>query len=269
MTGSRLAAGFAAALLCCPGAPPARAEPIPDALRACDDVAEFPPFTYMQRDGGRKTDIPVGYTVDYLNQILAADGRTASIAMLPWRRCVESVRTGEYDIALNAIRTDDRARDFVLTPPYAVLTPMVYFALSRPAPALLDAASLAGLKICGQFGYTYNPDFGVPEAVVDHGAKTLAAGANMLRAGRCDVFLSDAETVAGQVLILGRSVFPETEFGSRKAPGAKVEQLTMMIGPTLPYRFGLLDLLSRGIAEMRGSGAAKLLADRYFQPSGR
>jgi polar amino acid transport system substrate-binding protein len=242
------------------------ADDVPRTLQVCDDVAEYPPFSYLQRENGHKTTMVVGYSVDYVRRILAASGRDATIELLPWRRCVEQVRAGAIDFALSAVSTAERGRDFVFTPPYFTLSPTLFFIRARAPQALRNVSDLASLKLCGQFGYTY-AEFGVPETLIDRGAKTLEAAANMLRAGRCDVFLGDAEIVAGEGRVTGRPVFPDPEFASRAAPEAAPEPMAMMIGKALPFRDALLDLLTRGVRDMQASGAAKRLSDRYLGPA--
>jgi polar amino acid transport system substrate-binding protein len=243
---------------------PAAAVDVPATLRVCDEIDEYPPFVYYRRENGRQTDTLVGYSVEYLTEILAGGGRSFTIKLLPWQRCVDSVRIGQEDLALDASEAADRDRDFVFSPPYSSLTPMIYFVRAKPAPRLDTVADLEALRICGQFGNIYTAGWGVPEALVDRGAKTLEEAANKLRAGRCDVVLADAEIVAGQSVTLGHPLFPDTEIASRASPGARAEPVFMMVGRTLPYRDALIALLSRGVADMQASGAAKRLSDRYL-----
>jgi polar amino acid transport system substrate-binding protein len=254
-----------AVLLLLAGIPSARAEGIPAEVRACDDAEEYPPFSYFLRQDGRKTDQVAGYAVDYLQQILEESGRRGTVRLLPWRRCLERVRNGELDLVLSAAPTPERSGDFVFTPPYFSLTQRFYFPLSRPAPSVAALADLDRLKLCGQFGYAY-PDYGSLESRIDRGAKSLEAVAAMLQSGRCDVFLTNLEIVAGRKLITGRDPFPASGFGSARPPEIADVGMRMMIGRSLPYREALLSLLSEGIDRMRRTGAESRLADRYLAP---
>ena len=61
-------------------------------IKVCDDVAEWPPFTYLQRQASRETPAPVlGFSVDVLRHILSARGRSFQIELLPWLRCLREV----------------------------------------------------------------------------------------------------------------------------------------------------------------------------------
>jgi polar amino acid transport system substrate-binding protein len=178
---------------------------------------------------------------------------------------MELVRMGQYELTLSAIRTAERDRDFLFTPPYFVLTPVLYAPKSVALASVRTSADLERLKLCGRFGYAYT-GYGVPESLVDRGAKTLEAAVGMLRAGRCDVFLGDAEVIAGESRLAGHPIFPDAEFTTRAPPDATAEPMSMMIGRALPQAEALLALLTDGIRDMKAAGAEQALSRRYLAP---
>ncbi len=245
-------------------AAPAGAATVPAHLRVCDDESEYPPMVYLRREGNRKTDEVIGYSIDYLREILTATQRSFSIDLLPWQRCLNAITAGEYDLALSASRNPERETLYLFTPNYYSIHQVLYYSRTRPKPLLDSPAALRRLRLCGQSGYYYG-GYGIEDAIVDRGARTLETAVEMLRLGRCDVLMGDAEVTEGQSLIQGRDIMPASEFGIEFPAYALPDDETMIIGRVLPYAQELQALLSAGIADMTRSGRGAELAKKYFK----
>ena len=89
-----------------------RAQPL-RSVSACDDTNEWPPYTYrVGGDAGKGEEVLDGFAVAVLRRVAERAGWQLRIQLLPWKRCVEAVRSGEMQLALNAILTPERERDY-------------------------------------------------------------------------------------------------------------------------------------------------------------
>jgi polar amino acid transport system substrate-binding protein len=236
----------------------------PSELRACDGNDEFPPFSYFRHDAHGTT--VVGFAVDVATELLAASGRTLRVDLIPWSRCLEAAGKGAYDFVLSARKTAERDVFLAYPTPYASMRPIYVYDRRHPMPPVLDGARLAGERICGLFGYSYDDQL-VQGGSIDRGAKSLAAAAAKLRAGRCDLFLTTVESRDGARLIADHDIFPTGEFGSATLAGAAPTPIYMPVSRTVAYSAALVELLSRATEAMQASGEADRLAQRYLPHS--
>ena len=246
--------------------PPASAEPAPTAIpltvTACDEIGEFPPYIYLQRENGRPVGQPTGYSVDFLEAALAPSGRQAAVTLLPWKRCLESVAAGEIDLVLSASRTNQRLQDFILLDPAYELHHIYVFDRRHPPPKAENTAELAQSTLCGQLGYNYEAGGIVGTASIEE-ARTFEGAIDMLLAGRCQLLVAYREVVEGHSRLDGRDLLPPDRFGIETMNDARPEPMSMMIGRKLPYGAALAELLNQGTAALKKSGEADRLLRRY------
>ncbi len=75
----------------------------------CDDVAEWPPYTYYHRENGRKTGEVRGNSLRVVEAIFARHGIRYEIQLLPWRRCLLEVAGGtRFQMLLSATSNPNR-----------------------------------------------------------------------------------------------------------------------------------------------------------------
>jgi polar amino acid transport system substrate-binding protein len=244
----------------------ARAE-LPATIKACDDGDEWPPFTYFARDGAVKGQQVVGYSVDYLREILEKRGIKLSVALMPWKRCQTEVERGRYVLALNAASSAERDKAYLMSLPYYTLTGVYFYATQRPAPKVNGPDDLRKLKVCGMAGYNYAP-FGIPVNEIDTRAVNFPAAVGRLKAGRCDVLLVQQEIVLGQRLSSGFNIAAFPEFAMAPIPNLEPAPYHMMLSRKLPYANELLTLINQGIQDMTASRRGEQLAQRYLRPGG-
>jgi polar amino acid transport system substrate-binding protein len=235
-------------------ADPAPAVPVPEVVRACDDVGEYPPLVFRRRSQGRAGDDVIGYAVDLLSAALLGTGHRLSVQLLPWRRCLELSAAGQYDIVLSAAPTPEREAKFMALTPYYRLEAVYVFDRSRPPPAR-SIDDLAQSRLCGEFGYSY-PHADRFRRVVDDGAKTFEGVLAMLKAGRCDVAITSRQLIEGRSLVENRDVLPPVEFGMLDLPDASATTVSMMVTRATPYHLALAELVDRRLGELDRTGEA-------------
>ena len=245
-------------------AAPAQAA-LPPTLRICGDVNEFPPFSYHLRVNGRKTPAVAGFDVDVLEQIVGGEGRSLQIELLPWARCLLLAKRGQYDIALDGIRTPEREQDFIHASSHYTLTPVFLYLKEQARPVLPTQNDLVRYRICSQADYNYAP-FGIPDNMLTNRARTIDDAAAMAKLGRCNLILSELEVISGHAKLGGIDLMNSPEFESMRPDWLKPIYFHYMVSRAVPYRKELTETLDKGIARLRKSGELERLRNLHLVP---
>ena len=172
---------------------------LPNQIKVCDDGDEFPPYSYYQIKNKIKSNNVIGFSVDYLNEILKSKNIVAKYSLIPWPRCLEAVKKGEYDLALNATKNPEREREFLMTDSFF----SVRTALISRADAQLKVDNLSDLKkykICAQTGYNYSY-LGIEDKDIEFKSNTFDSAIKMVKGKRCDFISVDYEVLLGYKLV--------------------------------------------------------------------
>jgi len=250
----------------CAGAP-AQAAPLAphQVIKVCGQEAEWPPFLYFQRSLGIKTDEVVGYSAEYLKHALAARGLRYSIDMIPWRRCMDEVESGHYDMMTDTSNNAERAAAYLVSKPYYALHLVYFYDEARDKPLVRTAADLKKLRLCGVNGYNYVP-FGLDANQVEHGARNLAQAFLKLKRNRCDAVPERLEIALGYKA-LNVVDFDRLDIGFEAVPALPPVPFHMMVSRKVPYGAELLQLLDAGIEQLGNDAAARAAIDsRYSIP---
>ncbi|MFO1250880.1 MAG: transporter substrate-binding domain-containing protein [Inhella sp.] len=244
----------------------ALANPALGTVAVCDDVAEWPPFTYRERDArGQAQAKVVGYSVEVLRRILAPQRITLKVELLPWVRCLREVESGQqFQMALNASFSPEREARFLLSQPYYETT-HTYFYSRKVYPRglqLRDVADLTRYHICGVHGYNYSA-YGLSDEQVDRGALDFSRVIAKLHAGRCEIGIEKLEAVAG-FKRLGRDLLADPDLGHAPIPGLARGEFHMLISRQHPQGEALRALIDRGLKALRESGELRELRQRYL-----
>lgn len=242
---------------------PAKAA-LPRTLHACGDAAEFPPYQYFKRESGRVSRQPVGFDIDVLRNIMAAAGHDIDFDMLPWTRCLALAERGEYDLAMDGVKSPERERVFLFATPHYAITPVFIYRKNGPKPAMGSAAALATERLCAQAGYNYAP-FGVPDKAIHNRVRTLEDAAKILKLGRCTVMIQQLEVLRANVSLGGVDYLNDRSLGFEFPTWMPQMPFSFIVSRTLPHRFELLSLLDQGLLRLRKSGELSKMRNVYFQ----
>jgi polar amino acid transport system substrate-binding protein len=174
-----------------------------DTVKICDDLGEWPPFTYFARANGEATTEIKGFTVSLVDRIFTEAGINYSIELLPWKRCLSGVETGTYNMLLNATYNDDRAKIFLFSEAHSTITPNVFFLKSSfpDGPKVEKKADLKNYKIGGIHGYNYDY-YGLTENdVINKGIYNYESLVTQLNRGHISIFVENLEILAGFKLV--------------------------------------------------------------------
>jgi polar amino acid transport system substrate-binding protein len=230
------------------------------AVSVCDDGDEWPPYSYWQRENGKKSDKVVGFSVDVLNTIFARHNIRYNVKLLPWARCLAELEQGiSRQMALKLSYSEARDQNYLLTRPYYSTTNYYYF--SRKAhPKGLSISNIADLKhyeVCGIHGYNYET-YGLKPSEIDQRSKDTPALLTMLRLGRCDVFVEKQEILLGFSAI-GEPYLDDPDLGRNPIPGMSPTAFHMAVSRAMPQALELRETLDREISQIEASGQMRAL----------
>lgn len=230
-------------------------------IRVCGQIAEWPPYLYFKRDLDGPSDEVIGYSAEMLRLSLERKGLRYTMDMLPWRRCLESVRLGMHDMVTDLASNPERARTYLVSKPYYAQHLVYFYDTSRRRPAVDTAPDLKKLRLCGINGYTYAA-FGLEPAQMDTGAQDLMQAFLKLKNNRCDAVPERLEIALGYQA-LGKVDFKVLGIGYGALPDLSPSPFHMMVSRNVPYAAELLEVLDDGIESLGRSGDAKRLAAKY------
>ncbi len=227
-------------------------------LSAC--AGDTPPFMRFF-DGN-----PVGgFSFELLMQLSKTLGERARVQQLPWARCLQQVKQGKVDLAIDAYDDAERHKTFYYSSAYYTLTPQVYYrasdSLVRP-DAITDRSALLSLRGCGVRGYTYD-HYGMNADTMDLGADNDLKMLLKLKAGHCDYALEEMEYIIG-ARQSGSQWLDESSINAFQPSWAKGPQLHFLIGKERSDGARLLKSVNEAIAAAKDSGFLAALQKRYF-----
>ncbi|HTW53762.1 MAG TPA: transporter substrate-binding domain-containing protein [Stellaceae bacterium] len=108
---------------------------------------DWPPYNFAE-DGE-----PRGYSIDFMNLVAQRIGLQVHYVTGPPRSAfVPMLRGGELDVLLNIIRTPERTQEFLFTPPYLRIAPVI---LSRKGQPYANLEQLTGKTVVIPDGFFY------------------------------------------------------------------------------------------------------------------
>ena len=235
-------------------------------IKACEDEAEWPPYTYYLRDAAQKpTPIITGLSVDVASEILTKQGAKFEPELLPWARCEDQVKKGNlFQFALNATYSTERAQDYLISDPiYNTTSAYFYDVKYHPDGLKIEALSdLKKYKICGLFGYNYTA-YGIEKNSpnLDNHAKYYSEIIKKLKNQSCDLFIEKIEVVQGKAKIGQVLINDNIKWG--RIPMPKQDEFHYLISKKWDKSNALLKALNDGLAEMKQNGDMKKLLDKY------
>jgi len=212
-------------------------------------------------------DVPTvtGYSIEVFNRVAKQWGRNPNFQELPWARCLEAVKLGQIDLAIDAYDDSERRKLFLYSLPYHTLTPQVFYRAADGEKIGLPSKTvkaLESLRGCGVHEYTYE-HYGLDTTKLDRGSPNDQSMLSKLSAGRCEFALEELEYIIGARRT--RSDWPsESGLSSFKPLWAKAPQVHFLIGIAHPNAQALQAQVNLSIATADKEGFLKALRKKYF-----
>lgn len=149
----------------------------------------FPPYNFMQEDS------LTGIDVDITNEILHKMDITPEFEILPWKRIVKNTETGQTDMAVQFVATEERREKIILVGPFR--SGETVFAMRKNANITIDVTNLDTLKnytIGTVLGFAYTDKFDIANLTKDV-AKDNISNLQKLILNRVDLIIGDKNTI--------------------------------------------------------------------------
>lgn len=226
-------------------------------LAICDDGAGWPPYTFVDP---KNPGSIVGASKDLIFGILERAGYSPQIELLPWKRCLAQVESGQTALLLNASFSEERAQKFLLTKPYYSLHSVLIYRTSKypKPPQLTSMADMKSYRYCGLRGYNYTM-YDIPTALFETATDERSRFA-MLRRDRCDFVLGDMELLQafssmGQLDLDGTGHIP--------IPGARPKEFHAMVSKALVDADKLLKVIDDGLIAAKADKTYEKIFSKY------
>ncbi|CAM3084081.1 substrate-binding periplasmic protein [Vibrio neptunius] len=212
-------------------------------LSICGDSIDWPPYTYLDGEDVK------GFDLDVLNHVLLPQSITFNFTMTSWSRCLKGAKSGEFQIAVSASHSEERAKHYLYTDWYYNITPYYLYKKSRFPKGLSidDVAELDQYKVCGIHGYNYG-DFQLKE--VEQYTHSMHELITELKQQRCDVILSWNEILDGIQSVWGINYVSE-DIESKPIPNMAKHKFHMLISKQYEHALSLKKLLDKGLKEFQ------------------
>lgn len=240
-----------------------------DIVLACDDVGEWPPYTYYRRVQGQRTQELTGFTVELVRGIAARRGWTVQFELLPWKRCLEDVRAGTQAIALSAIATPERQRDYLMSLPIYE-TQLMYLWSKQRHPAgfkVVQRADLHSLRVGGIQGYSYG-QLDARESASLTRARSYDSLVQMLHLDRLDIVLVSEAVLLGHAALGNAPWLDDAALGRAPVGGRPPSPFHLLFSRQDPRGAQLHQAFDEEIARMTRNGELAKLRQSYVAPLG-
>ena len=206
-----------------------------------------------------------GYGIEILKQVFEKKGYTVDYQIMPWKRAVEEVKAGKWNIAIGATKSE--CEGFVF-PAEEIGTIQNTFYVKKGTAWKFDGVeSLKKVRLGCIEAYEYEPAVDAyiastkdSDKVQPSGGETpLEVNIRKLRAGRIDAMIETPQVVAWT---LKQMNVPEGEIIPAN-PARSPEDIYTAFSPAKPDSKKLADELSAGIKELRQSGELKKILAKY------
>jgi polar amino acid transport system substrate-binding protein len=178
-----------------------------ETIKICNDVAEWPPYTYFVRLNGNKTQKLAGFSVELVHEILNREGVDYEITMLPWKRCLANVEYGKTEMLLDATYNKNRDKKYYISKP-CYITNAYYFYSKKHHPEGLNIKTLEELeqyRIGGRLGFNYKP-YGIEDSELHSTTNTFQSLIDVVHSNRCDLFIEKLEVLVGFFSVNGHNL---------------------------------------------------------------
>jgi len=233
----------------------------------CDDEAEWPPYAYLKRENGNETSEVIGFSVDVINEIFGSHGATFKAKLIPWKRCLNEVKTGHCDMVMNAAYSKERDATFYISHFFYETTPYYFYSKKHNSEGLdiQNKFDLSKFRIGGKLGYSY-ADYGLTydEIVAKSGiyADNYSKLIQLLHAGRIDIIVERLEVMAG-FDVTGAGLLQDEDLGYAPIPQIEPSKFYMMF-PKSKKGAELKKMADKGIERLRKSGRLLELQKTYI-----
>lgn len=214
-------------------------------------------------NGDPKSNMP-GFMIEIADVIFKKNGHKVDYKNMPWERSIDMVRKGKFDCVVGA--TTDETPDFKFPSLSLGQDVTQFFAKKDSNWTYSGVDSLKNVRLALISGYDYGDEIagyvdsqkGTDRVQMLGGNNALEQNIKKLIAGRLDV-------VAESTMVMNAKLQELKVAGQLKSVGDLDEPYDVYIAcsPAKPSSQKYVDMLSKGMEELRASGELKAILDKY------
>jgi polar amino acid transport system substrate-binding protein len=238
---------------------PAAAQQPVAALSAC--ASHTPPFVMFAQE-----QAVGGFSYELLQGLARRMGSTLHVSKLPWARCLQEVKSGAVDLAIDAYDDAERRNSYWYSSSYHMLTPQIFYKTHSLIDTLQikQVRDLQRFKGCGVRDYTYE-HYDLEATQLDRGAGDDLRMLQKLQAGHCDYAVEELEYIIGARSFVANWL-DESGLRSMRPAWARGPKLHFLVGKDRAGGPALLAQLDQAIAGAEKAGQTAALRKQYFEP---
>ena len=202
---------------------------------------------------------------DIAREVFESHGHTLIYQIVPWKRAIEGTRSGKYNGAIGASKTD--AKGFVFPDEELARNVLSFYVLKKSQWQFKGPASIENVSIGVAAGYDYRHwlnDY-IKSHSADERRVQVVAGENSLKQNLQKLMLKRIDVVVDNEAAIRFTAKTMGILDEIKPAGYGVEPAYIYIAfsPNRPESPMLARQLSDGIFQLRRSGQLKAILDRY------
>ncbi|WP_163835316.1 substrate-binding periplasmic protein [Spartinivicinus ruber] len=219
------------------------------------------PFEYHKRTGTKEL---VGYNVDVMEEIVKSYKLKLKHVIRPWKRCLGSLKSGEFHMIWPTSLNDERRRDYLYSRHSYELTP-AYFYLKSQYPEGITVKQVRE-KIspdlrCGLLGYNYT-NFGFKNEEIERSTKDHSALITRVNRKFCHIAFARLEIIAAAWMVFDKPLLTK-DIAYQALPVPK-ERFHFLISKKHPQGKQLLNIINKELEKMEKNGRLKEILNKYI-----
>ena len=149
-----------------------------------------------------------GFTSEIVAEAFKRTGYKVKVTFMPWARVLQEVRKGKYDAAYPAYYSDERAKMYALSNPFAE-GPLVFYKRKEAVISFRSLQDLKPYRIGVVRGYVNSPEFDAADYLTKDIANSDEINLKKLLKGRLDLVVIDkftSQSILNKIIPEGRDV---------------------------------------------------------------
>lgn len=218
-------------------------------------LTDLPPWKMVDAKG-----VAQGIDVELLELLAERLGLELEYSLVPFRRGLYLLESGEADIQIGVLRRPEReAYMYFIEPPYKNHTDKAFFVLKGNEHMVQKHEDLHSLRVGTRIGVSYFPKFDNDPAIIKESVKALDLNFKMLMAGRVDTVVYTETTGDYTLRKLGLDqAITKAPYGYRKQ-----QDVYMVLSKKSPFA-SRLDEFNRVMADLVRGGEHGRIKKRFL-----
>jgi len=200
-----------------------------------------------------------GFTSEIVTEAFRRVGYEVTVTFMPWARVIQEVKRKKYDAAYPAYYSDERARVFALSRPFAQ-GPLVFYKRKAAKISFKTLQDLKPYRIGVVRGYVNSPAFDAADYLKKEFTNSDESNLRKLLKGRIDLVVIDkytAEHLIKRAIPEGLNQLESLE------PYLQVKQLYLAVSRRVSGYQQMLEAFNYGLRQITEDGSIKKIMKKH------